>query len=326
MKKNNRLTILSLITSAVILTSTVPVDTTTNSYVSSYYDVLIDDITSEYELIDEDINVVPEDNYVPQGIALVDDYILTSSFDYYKEKMSVICVYDKHSNLVNECLLDHDAHVGGIAFDKDNGLLWVTTFYGKISAYDIQDVFTKKSVEPIYKDLDVGDKLPNYIYPWVNSASFMTIYNNVLYVGNFSLRSDGRIKKYIIDSSGSKINLKYDGYFKIPNMVQGVTFCMKDDKEYIMFSRSYGRDCPSILQIFRYDNDTTDYKDDKLVSVSLKLSPMLEQITCSDGDIYALYESNAKPYVLHQDKGFDSIPVIDSSELIKKLELKIDTN
>ena len=42
MKKKNKLTILSILTSAVIMTSSVPVDTTTNHFVSSYYTVLID--------------------------------------------------------------------------------------------------------------------------------------------------------------------------------------------------------------------------------------------------------------------------------------------
>lgn len=326
MKKNNRLTILSILTSAVILTSTVPVDKTTNNYVSSYYDVLLEDITSDYDLIDEDINFVPEDSYVPQGITLKDGYVITSSFDYYKENNSKLCIYDKNGNLVNECLLDHNAHVGGIAYDKEHDLLWVTTFYGKISAYDIDDVFTKDKILPKYKDLDVGNKLPNYVYPWVNSASFLTIYNNELYVGNFSIRNDGRIKRYSIIEEDNKIVLKYEGYFKIPNMVQGVTFYKKDDKEYIMFSRSYGRDCPSILQMFKYDSNISDYRDDDLVSVSMRMSPMLEQVICEDGNVYGLYESNAKPYVSTQDTEFDSIPVIDANSIVKKLELKIDTN
>ena len=53
---------------------------------------------------------------------------------------------------------------------------------------------------------------------------------------------------------------------------------------------------------------------------------MLEQITSRDNNIYALYESNARPYTVNQDTEFDSIPVIDADSLVKKLELKIDTN
>lgn len=326
MKKFNKLTILSILTSTVIMTSSVPVDKTTNSYISSYYDVLLDDITSEYVLVDERVNYVPQNNYVPQGIALVGDYVLTSNFDYYKDKNSMICVIDKDGKLVHKCMLDHDAHVGGIAYDEVNGLVFVTGYSGYILAYDIEDILHKDKVTAKYSNINVGDGLSNYVYPWVNSASFISIHDNELLVGNFSLRNTGKVKRYKYSIVEDEINLEYVNSFKIPDMVQGITFYKKDDKEYIIFSRSYGRDCPSVMQIFRYSEDIKNYRDEKLVSSSLRLEPMLEQITSRDNNIYALYESNARPYTVNQDTEFDSIPVIDADSLVKKLELKIDTD
>lgn len=326
MKKFNKLTILSILTSTVIMTSSVPVDKTTNSYISSYYDVLLDDITSEYVLVDERVNYVPQNNYVPQGIALVGDYVLTSNFDYYKDKNSMICVIDKDGKLVHKCMLDHDAHVGGIAYDEVNGLLFVTGYSGYILAYDIEDILHKDKVTAKYSNINVGDGLSNYVYPWVNSASFISIHDNELLVGNFSLRNTGKVKRYKYSIVEDEIKLEYVSSFKIPDMVQGITFYKKDDKEYIIFSRSYGRDCPSVMQIFRYSEDIKNYRDEKLVSSSLRLEPMLEQITSRDNNIYALYESNARPYTVNQDTKFDSIPVIDADSLVKKLELKIDTD
>ena len=322
MKKFNKLTILSILTSTVIMTSSVPVDKTTNSYISSYYDVLLDDITSEYVLVDESVNYVPQNNYVPQGIALVGDYVLTSNFDYYKDKNSMICVIDKDGKLVHKCMLDHDAHVGGIAYDEVNGLLFVTGYSGYILAYDIEDILHKDKVTAKYSNINVGDGLSNYVYPWVNSASFISIHDNELLVGNFSLRNTGKVKRYKYSIVEDEIQLEYVSSFKIPDMVQGITFYKKDDKEYIIFSRSYGRDCPSVMQIFRYSEDIKNYRDEKLVSSSLRLEPMLEQITSRDNNIYALYESNARPYTVNQDTEFDSIPVIDADSLVKKLELK----
>lgn len=326
MKKFNKLTILSILTSTVIMTSSVPVDKTTNSYISSYYDVLLDDITSEYVLVDERVNYVPQNNYVPQGIALVGDYVLTSNFDYYKDKNSMICVIDKDGKLVHKCMLDHDAHVGGIAYDEVNGLVFVTGYSGYILAYDIEDILHKDKVTAKYSNINVGDGLSNYVYPWVNSASFISVHDNDLLVGNFSLRNTGKVKRYKYSIVEDEINLEYVNSFKIPDMVQGITFYKKDDKEYIIFSRSYGRDCPSVMQIFRYSEDIKNYRDEKLVSSSLRLEPMLEQITSRDNNIYALYESNARPYTVNQDTEFDSIPVIDADSLVKKLELKIDTD
>ena len=326
MKKFNKLTILSILTSTVIMTSSVPVDKTTNSYISSYYDVLLDDITNEYVLVDERVNYVPQNNYVPQGIALVGDYVLTSNFDYYKDKNSMICVIDKDGKLVHKCMLDHDAHVGGIAYDEVNGLLFVTGYSGYILAYDIEDILHKDKLTAKYSNINVGDGLSNYVYPWMNSASFISIHDNELLVGNFSLRNTGKVKRYKYSIVEDEINLEYVSSFKIPDMVQGITFYKKDDKEYIIFSRSYGRDCPSVMQIFRYSEDIKNYRDEKLVSSSLRLEPMLEQITSRDNNIYALYESNARPYTVNQDTEFDSIPVIDADSLVKKLELKIDTD
>lgn len=326
MKKFNKLTILSILTSTVIMTSSVPVDKTTNSYISSYYDVLLDDITSEYVLVDESVNYVPQNNYVPQGIALVGDYVLTSNFDYYKDKNSMICVIDKDGKLVRKCMLDHDAHVGGIAYDEVNGLLFVTGYSGYILAYDIEDILHKDKVTAKYSNINVGDGLSNYVYPWVNSASFISIHDNELLVGNFSLRNTGKVKRYKYSIVEDELKLEYVSSFKIPDMVQGITFYKKDNKEYIIFSRSYGRDCPSVMQIFRYSEDIKNYRDEKLVSSSLRLEPMLEQITSRDNNIYALYESNARPYTVNQDTEFDSIPVIDADSLVKKLELKIDTD
>jgi hypothetical protein len=325
-KKNSKLAILSLVTGAVLLTSTVPVDKTTNNFISGYYDVLLDDITNEYTFVSDNVNYVPKDNYVPQGIAIVDDYVLTSNFDYYKENNSIICVFDKDSNLINKCILEHDAHVGGIAYDEVNKLLFVTAYNGYVYAYDIDDILTNSKCEAKYNNLNVGSGLPNYLYYWINSASFVTMHNEELLVGNFSLRREGKVKRYKYEIIEDKVVLEYIGSFLIPDMVQGVTFYTKDDVEYIMFSRSYGRDCSSILQIFKYDESITSYRDEDLVSVSLKLCPMLEQITIKDNELYLLFESNAKPYVVRQDKDFDSIAVFAADEIVKKLELKIDTN
>ena len=326
MKKKSKLTILSILTSAVIMTSSVPVDPTTNHFVSSYYNVLIDDIVSDYEFVSDKDNFVHTNNYIPQGITVMNDYVLVTSYDYYKDKNSIVCVYDKDGNLVNRCVLNNKAHVGGITYDKDNDLVWITSYYGLIDAYNSGDFLYDTDIEPLYKDIMVGDNLPNYRYPWLDTASFVTYYNGYLYVGNFSLNNQGMVKRYTIKIDDNKLTLRYIDSFNIPDMVQGITFYNKDDKEYIIFSRSYGQDESSALQIFRYDENIRDYKDKSLVNVTYKMDPMLEQVVVDGNNLYTLFELNAKPYKLVQDKDYDSVPVLDTDELVKRLELKIDTN
>lgn len=326
MKKRNKLTILSILTSAVIMTSSVPVDTTTNSFVSSYYNVLIDDIIEEYTYVSDKVNFVPYSNYIPQGIAIMNDYILVTNYDYYKDKNSVVCVYDMDGNLVNKCVLGNKAHVGGITYDKDNDLVWVTSYCGMIDAYNSSDLLEYEEITPVYKDILVGKGLTNYRYPWLDTASFLSYYNGYLYVGNFSLSNQGIVKRYTININEDKVTLKYIDSFNIPDMVQGITFYKKDEKEYILFSRSYGKDSSSVLQMFSYSEDIRDYRDTELVSVTYKMGPMLEQIIVDGTNLYTLFESNAKPYKIIQDKDFDSVPVLDTDEMVKRLELKIDTN
>lgn len=326
MKKRNKLTILSILTSAVIMTSSVPVDPTTNSYISSYYDVLIDDIVDDYTFVSENVNFVPYNNYIPQGITVMNDYILVTNYDYYKDKNSIICVYDMDGNLVNKCVLGNKAHVGGITYDIDNDLVWVTSYCGMIDAYNSSDFLTESNITPLYKDILVGDDLENYRYPWLDTASFITYNDGYLYVGNFSLNDKGMVKKYTINIKDDEVILKYVDSFNIPDKVQGIAFYKKDNKDYILFSRSYGTDSPSVLQIFQYLEDVKNYRSTDLVSVTYRMEPMLEQVAIDGNSLYSLFESNARPYKLIQDKDFDSVPVLDTDEMVKRLELKIDTN
>lgn len=326
MNKKNKLTILSIITSSIILTSNIPINHTSNFYTSKYYDIPQDNIINELTLADENQNFIPEDNYIPQGIAIIGTDIIISSFDFYKEKNSILCIYNEQGQLINKCTLEHKAHVGGIAYDSINNLLWVTAQSGNIIAYDIDDIYNKKHPISKCKEIYVGENLTNYLYPWLTSASFLTVHNNEIFVGNFSLNNVGTIKTYKIESTNDNITLNYVSSFKIPNKVQGITFYQKNDKEYIIFSRSYGRTTSSILQIFKYDKNIKDYNNQDLKSASLKLEPMLEQIVTNDSNIYGVYEKNAKPYSTNQKQDFDSIIEIEISDTIKKLELKIDTN
>ena len=322
MKKKDRLTIVSLITSAVILASSIPVNTTTNKYISRYYDVLMDDITVEYQLVEENVNFVPAKNYIPQGIAVTNGMVLISSYDYFKDRNSIISIYDNDGNLINKCLLDNDAHVGGVAYDEKNGIVWVTSYYGCIDGYNLEDLITSKKAIPLYKDILVGEGLPNYKYSWLDTASFLSFHDNELLVGNFSLIDNGKVKRYSIDIIDNEVVLKYKGSFIIPDKVQGITFRTYNNTDYMLMSRSYGQNIPSLLQIFKYSDEIKDYTNDEVVSDIVRFSPMLEQIVCNNDKLYMLYESNSNIYNCKQKDDFDSVPIIDADDLVKRLENK----
>lgn len=322
MKKKDKLTILSVLTSAVILTSSIPVNTTTNKYISSYYDVLMEDITTDYSLIAENVNFIPSGNYIPQGIAVTEEFVLVSSYDYFKDRNSIISIYDKDGNFINKCLLDNDAHVGGLAYDSRNNIVWVTSYYGCIDGYSLEDLINSKKAIPLYKDILVGEGLPNYRYSWLDTASFLAFHNDELLVGNFSLMDKGKVKRYVFDIKEDKVILRYKGSFMIPDKVQGITFHKKNNKEYMLMSRSYGQHIPSLLQVFKYDDDIKDYTKNGISTVIVKMPPMMEQVVSRNNQLYTLYESNAKIYNYRQDDDFDSIPVVEVDELVKRLENK----
>ena len=63
----------------------------------------------------------------PQGLAITEDYILVSAYCKTKAHDSVIYVIDKESRrFVKEIVLNTKAHVGGMAYDTMNQILWVT--------------------------------------------------------------------------------------------------------------------------------------------------------------------------------------------------------
>lgn len=271
-------------------------------------------------LINDNVDIPLEDYMVPQGITLVDDYTLITSYDYLNEDYSIVYVLDKNGNVINKCSLNNKSHVGGIAFDKDNNLVWITGDNGYINAYDVKNILTEESCYPRFANLDVGEGLANYKDPSTNSVAYLTIYKGDLFVGSFSRYSSGLVKKYTIDLNDAKdkISLKYQESFKVPSKVQGMTFYNSGDNEYIIFSRSYGRNHPSVLQVFKYD-DIKEKIALTRTSIAYEVPVMLEQVTISDDKLYALFESGALVYTNSLDT-VDNVWTVDAEKLVKQLK------
>lgn len=313
--------LMSLLTGSIVSSTINPFSILHSDDINLHYNISSNALISEQYMVDSNIGIPIYDSMVPQGLTYVDDCFLTSSYDFCNLNESCVYTLDSSGNLLNTCSIGNRCHVGGISYDKLNDLIWITGPYGTVNAYKVNDILNKDSASPIYSDLDVGNGLRNYKNPFHNSISFLTTYNNKLYVGNFSLSSNGWIKEYdiLIDSDSKYLTLKYVRKFLIPNKVQGVSFYSKNDNEYIIFNRSYGRDVNSVMQIFKYSPDILNYNDNKLNSVIVECPSMLEQSTMIDDEMYSTYESAALPY--ETDNSFPNFGVIDMDEIVKKLEL-----
>ena len=257
---------------------------------------------------------------VPQGLTMYEDYYLVSEYDYLHKDYSCVYTLNFEGNIINECDLNIRSHVGGISYDVANDLLWVSSNYGCVNAYSIDDIINNCSAVPLYENIFVGDGLSNYKKPWLNSVSYLNVDDKYLYVGNFSY-FNGFIKKYslLMDSITKVITLKLDSVIMVPNKVQGFTFLELDNDKYIVFSRSYGENSPSLLQFSLFDDSISDYSKLTDEDFVLEMPPMMEQIYYNGNeDLYAVFESAAKPYADKVDSPVDSICNIDVIKLIKQ--------
>jgi len=260
-------------------------------------DILINDDTTLNVSSSIDEILDSENEMVPQGLTIMNDYILVSAYEYNKKDNSYIYVFDMNGNKINSFKLQNSAHVGGISYDSKNQLIWVSSNNGSVDAYNSNDILEMEENIPKFDDLDLGDGLTNYIDSNYNSVSFLTTYDNYLYVGNYSLINYGLLKKYSInfENNNKRIILKLENTYKIPSKVQGVTFINRNDNIYMVLSRSCSRRVTSIMQIYKFSDDIKDYNKNKNY-IAYEIPPMVEQTALLDNQIYELYESNAKPY------------------------------
>lgn len=281
-----------------------------------------DVIFIENKIIDEkltkklNIEIPVIEDMVPQGITVLSKYILISAYDYYQNNNSLIYVLNRTGNIVNICTLDTMSHVGGIAYDKKNKVVWVAGSYGHVNSYDIRDIIYSSealAMEEIY----VGTNLKNYKNDDLDLISSLTIKDDLLFVGTFSLNNSGLVKTYRIVRNNLFTNLNYMFEFKLPNKVQGITFYKDKLDEYILFSVSYGRRSSSNISVYRFSKNVKDYNSEEEI-INYKLPPMLEQIWLDNEYIYALYESNAKVYNDCPNKS-ESLSIIHYEELLRSV-------
>ena len=247
-------------------------------------------------LIFDDQNEIIYEDMVPQGITMVEDYVLVSAYDANYMNKSILYFFDKDFNFVKSLNLDNYAHVGSISYDEKHRLLWVAGRYGCVDAYSLSSlIYASSDIKPIYKDVYVGKHLPSYVNPFLNAVSYLTVDGDYLYVGNYSLIDNANLKKYHISIDEDRtLHLKYKATYSMPTKVQGISFYHDNDKDYMFLSRSFGKKYNSVIQIYEFSDDIIDYRGEH--SVAIEAPKMLEQVTIDGNDLYVLNESQAKKY------------------------------
>ena len=245
---------------------------------------------------------------IPQGITIYNNLYLITAYDSLGNVNSVCYVVTKYGKLLKTIDLKTKAHVGSIVYDEFNKLIWLPDINGSLNAYKVDDFLLNDEVSPIYVFNDIGEDLFNYLNNKENDIAYLDVNNNNLYVGSFSINKEGLVKEYKINDN----NLEYISKFKVPEKVQSIAFINDDKINYMLLSRSYGRNNDSYLEIYKKE-------DNKIIKVkTLTLPPMLEQISIDDNKLYAIFESNAVKYQESKSKVKD-ICIFDLNKILEQL-------
>ena len=266
---------------------------------------------------------IKKDNFHPQGYAYSDDLIFISAYHRNKKIIRIgkniifriksrkkfhsrIYVYSKkESTLKGIIILPTYAHVGGIAIDTDNDILFITDKLGKIESYNLNrliknlneyhiinlstDIVEKGKNMPLEKvHINNNINISNILdYP-IN-ASTITYYNKKLYVATFGNKGNLISYKYKynkdITASGELITRN------LPGAIQGITFYNDQKGTYLITSQSYGGrrmkyGTKSCLKKYLLTKDDLVFKGQKIMDYYY-----CEGICCNkDGDITSIHE------------------------------------
>ena len=240
---------------------------------SNYEEEDISDDTS-VEARKFDTTEISKDGYTVQGFTYTNDKMLVSA--YKKDYLSIIYVYDKNGKLEGKIYTDTVAHVGGLAYDYKNGILFMSDKNGKTVAYDYRKLMQKATKDNEYiislvdhtkinikkkvnkAELKVNNeiRIDNNIavnnLTKVGKNSTMYSFNNKIYVATYDTDSKGQLVEFNTEYHSQENTLLYDDTIKIDFLknIQGIALTEYDGKQFLLATQSVGV-APS--QILLYD-------------------------------------------------------------------------
>lgn len=251
---------------------------------------------------------IPNSNtkWVPQGICIVENNILITAYDSEKKENSELYIINKKGELLKTLIFDNKYHVGGIAYDKRNKLIFVAA-YNKVNIYDKDKLLSTENRKILkdYKSVNIQD---NYI----SRVSYLTCYESKLYIGMFSKNKKTKLKKYIINFNN---NMELKDFYDINlNKIQGL--CIY--KDFYIFSCSYGRYNSSYLHICKLENNV-------LTSVfKIEMPCLSEQIVLDNDKLLILFESCSTKFTsslrILSPKYISNIIELNIKEILENVE------
>ena len=267
----------------------------------------------------------------PQGMCVTEDELLISAYCHTGRHNSVIYLIDKKSGeLLKTVPLGSKAHVGGLAYDAVNQIVWVSggsTGAAKAIGYSLKDLrdydeYSRTAVSAVF----------NYTLATMIRNSYMAYADSSLIVGLFKTSGLSQISWYQQTEDGgldAHIFADYDAYHEsvVPDFtavtsgeVQGASQTMSEASSEsetagrLILSKSYGI-FDSSLQIHAYEDGKINYRDADAEQI-LRFPQKMEQVCEYDGKLYCLFESAAYCYRLQPALLIDRVLVFDMEDLI----------
>lgn len=276
-------------------------DKENTNYISDELNFLSKTIES-YNL---DYSNIKKDEYIPQGYVIISgtypSILITA---YSKDDNSRIYIYDKkEGNYLGYISLNNTNHVGGITYDPNNDILFITASNGLINTYDysvlMQALNTGIEIldnEVVINLANKSDQSQNNDYVILDndinvlqSAATICYYDNALYSIDYGLNSILVKTEYdIVDghiiSTDNKVIIPDDA-----KCVQGMAFYKNKENTYLVLSSSSGF-LQSKITIYETNKD---YEWECVSQKIIKSSKQIEGISVDKyGNISTIYEGD----------------------------------
>ena len=275
---------------------------------------------------DDNVNYtnIYKENYTPQGLIVIGDQVLITAYSKDKKNSKIYVYNTNNPNKNYSVLLDNNSHLGGITYDEENHVLLITGAKGHVNAYSLDAINNASLTAKKNEVLDIADnqnfKLNSTInmnYNMMDSGKTTTGYNAAtvyydnkdkkMYIAQFS--NDGKMVTGDVkfDKSTGTYSLENASTSNIDSSIQGISTYHKDDRTYLVESRSYGSNKSHITV-----RDISNGVDNSTVVGSKNLGHEYSEAIHVD--------DNGKALVLYEGGKFgqyENTEMVDINDLIK---------
>lgn len=264
----------------------------------------------------------------PQGMCVTEKYIFISAYCATHRHNSTLYMIDKKTGkLIKTIALGTRAHVGGVAYDPEHKIVWVsggTKGTAKAIGYTLDSLVNYKINRRRPAEAEF-----NYTLATIERNSYMTYADHALYIGYFSPDGLSELERFNLTKEGGLKAQIFTDYDELHESVvadhsyvtgrraQGAA----KSNPYMLLSKSYGI-LDSTLLTFQMKAKGGQLKDGN-ADLKSCFPQKMEQICVSDGKLYCLFESAAYAYRAQPFLGMDRVLVFNVKNFLPKEQKRV---